>query len=65
MALSMGPSIQQSILTWDLEIALQELSMTTEIPRRHDGAKPGPSGISYLLEGVVFPDLSLLPGIMV
>ena len=56
--------MQQPILPWDLEAALQELSMATETPQRHDGGKPGPSGIAYLQEGVVFAVLSLLPGAM-
>ena len=39
MALCMGPCIEQSLLTWDLEVALQEPSMVTKTHWRQDGAR--------------------------
>ena len=39
--------------------------MANKNPWRHDGAKPGPSGIAYLQDRVGYPILSFLPGAMV
>ena len=64
MALTMGPPIQQShfyLLPGNSTPGAQQV---TKSLWRHDGARSWPSAISCLQEGVAFPVLSLLPGVM-
>lgn len=57
----MGPSTQLPVMLWALETAPHELSTAPKTSLRHDGAKPGLSGISYLQERVPFHPVSSLP----
>ena len=53
---------QLSLMLWIMKMTPHKLSMVTKASLRQDGAKPGPSGVFHLQEGVASLVLSPLQG---